>query len=85
MLFNWDTNNLCIVFRQWHIRSPASLFFSLVAIALLTVGYEALRSASRRYEDSLVKSVQALPSKPRPMPFHLHYTFEESDAFSRVQ
>ncbi|KAH6898385.1 Ctr copper transporter family-domain-containing protein [Thelonectria olida] len=61
MLFNWDTNNVCIVFRQWHIRSTTSLFFSLLAILLLTVGYEALRAVSRRYEESLAKSVSALP------------------------
>ncbi|KAF7542787.1 hypothetical protein G7Z17_g11275 [Cylindrodendrum hubeiense] len=61
MLFTWDTTNLCIVFRQWHVRSTTSLFFSLLAVILLGVGYEALRSVSRRYEDSLVKGVQSLP------------------------
>ncbi|CAM1506629.1 Fc.00g062700.m01.CDS01 [Cosmosporella sp. VM-42] len=62
MLFTWDTNNLCIVFRQWHIRSTASLIVSLLAVVLLAVGYEGLRSLSRRYEDAMTKGVQALPS-----------------------
>ncbi|PTB81441.1 Ctr copper transporter [Trichoderma longibrachiatum ATCC 18648] len=46
MLFTWDTTNLCIVFRQWHVRSTASLIFSLLAVVLLGIGYEALRSVS---------------------------------------
>ncbi|KAI5466283.1 ctr copper transporter [Mariannaea sp. PMI_226] len=61
MLFNWDTKNLCIVFSQWHIRSNTSLLFSLIAIMLLTIGYEALRAASHRYEEALTKRVQAIP------------------------
>ncbi|KAH6963957.1 Ctr copper transporter family-domain-containing protein [Fusarium avenaceum] len=61
MLFTWNTNNLCIVFRQWHVRSTTSLFFSLVAVVLLAVGYEALRSLSRRYEEALDNRVRTAP------------------------
>ncbi|KAI0908929.1 Ctr copper transporter family-domain-containing protein [Ustulina deusta] len=50
MLFTWDTTNLCIVFRQWHITGGASLVFSLLAIAAICAGYEALREGTRRYE-----------------------------------
>ncbi|KAI1253082.1 hypothetical protein MGN70_005290 [Eutypa lata] len=50
MLFTWDTTNLCIVFRQWHVRGTASLIFSLLAIVAICAGYEALREATRRYE-----------------------------------
>ncbi|CAJ2501091.1 Uu.00g039440.m01.CDS01 [Anthostomella pinea] len=50
MLFTWDTTNLCIVFRQWHVRGPASLVFSLLAIVAICAGYEALREATRRYD-----------------------------------
>ena len=50
MLFTWDTTNLCIVFRQWRITGTWSLIWSLVAIALLTAGYEAVREVARRYE-----------------------------------
>ncbi|KAM0447276.1 hypothetical protein ACHAQK_000823 [Fusarium lateritium] len=63
MLFTWNTNNLCIVFRQWHVRSTTSLFFSLVAVVLLAVGYEALRPLSRRYEEALDNRVRTAPSK----------------------
>lgn len=50
MLFTWDTTNLCIVFRGWRITGTLSLIVSLLAIILLTAGYEAVREASRRYE-----------------------------------
>lgn len=56
MLFTWDTTDLCIVFRGWHISSTPVLIFSLLAIVLMTAGYEAVREASRRY-DASVKGV----------------------------
>jgi copper transporter 1 len=61
MLFTWDTNNLCIVFRQWHVRSTTSLLFSLIAVIILAIGYEALRSVSRRYEQALDNRVRSAP------------------------
>ncbi|KAF6838471.1 ctr copper transporter family protein [Colletotrichum musicola] len=62
MLFTWDTKNLCIVFRQWHVRSTGGLVISLLLVVALAAGYEALRAASRRYEQSVNKRVEALPS-----------------------
>ncbi|KAK0618517.1 CTR2 long splice variant [Bombardia bombarda] len=50
MTFTWDTQDLCIVFRQWHVSSTAGLFLSLLAVVALVAGYEALREAIRRYE-----------------------------------
>jgi hypothetical protein len=50
MLFTWDTTDLCIVFRSWHITNTGSLIVALLAIILLTAGYEAVREASRRYD-----------------------------------
>ncbi len=50
MLFTWDTRDLCIVFKEWHVTGTWSLLFSLLAVAALTAGYEAVREASRRYE-----------------------------------
>lgn len=63
MLFTWDTENLCIVFRQWRVTSTPSLLFSLIVVILLGVGYEGLRSICRSYELSLDKNVKALPRK----------------------
>ena len=50
MLFTWDTNNLCIIFRQWRITGTMSLIFSLLGVVALTAGYEVVREISRRYE-----------------------------------
>lgn len=50
MIFTWSSKDLCIVFRQWHITGPWSLLLSLLAIVLLTAGYEGVRQITRRYE-----------------------------------
>lgn len=63
MLFTWDTTNLCIVFRWWHIRSTPSLILSLLAVVALGAGYEALREGIRRYEVVLAKRADAVPRK----------------------
>jgi solute carrier family 31 (copper transporter), member 1 len=52
MLFTWSSHNLCIVFRQWRVTGPLSLMLSLIAVALLTAGYECVRQISRKYEQS---------------------------------
>ncbi|OPB42938.1 Ctr copper transporter [Trichoderma guizhouense] len=65
MLFTWDTTNLCIVFRQWHIRSNLSLVLSLLAVVLIGIGYEYLRSVSRRYEASLAARLETVPRQNR--------------------
>ncbi|KAK4156883.1 Ctr copper transporter family-domain-containing protein [Chaetomidium leptoderma] len=72
MLFTWDTSNLCIVFRQWHITSNLSLVVSLAAVVALCAGYEALREGIRRYEAMLSKRVDTapLPRSPSPSPRH---------------
>jgi len=61
MLFTWDTENLCIVFRSWHITSNLSLIVSLVAVVALAAGYELLREGIRRYEASVNKRAEAVP------------------------
>ncbi|PGH05435.1 solute carrier family 31 (copper transporter), member 1 [Blastomyces parvus] len=50
MHFTFSSHNLCIIFKQWRITGPFSLLLSLVAIALLTAGYEGVRALARRYE-----------------------------------
>jgi copper transporter 1 len=68
MLFTWDTTNLCIVFRSWRVTGLATLILSLIAVMALTAGYEAVREASRRYEDKQRKLIEEMPSKPAPEP-----------------
>jgi len=63
MLFTWNTENLCIVFRWWHISGPISLIISLLAVVALGAAYEALRSASRRYETFVNKRHEELPRR----------------------
>jgi hypothetical protein len=50
MLFTWDTTDLCIVFRQWHISGAWSLIVSLIGVIALTAGYELVRELSRRWD-----------------------------------
>lgn len=79
MLFTWSTDNLCIIFRQWHITSTTSLAVSLLAIVAICAGYEALRDAIRRYETVVSKRVDTAPRKfclnscsiPHLSPLHL--------------
>lgn len=74
MLFTWDTTNLCIVFGSWHIRSTASLIFSLLAVVLIGMGYEALRAGSRRYEVVMNERIETYPSM-FPFSFPLSFAF----------
>ena len=62
MLFTWDTQDLCIVFRWWRIEGLFSLVVSLAAVTLLSAGYELVRELSRRYETSSKKQLEGLPS-----------------------
>ncbi|KAL2125332.1 hypothetical protein VTJ04DRAFT_1697 [Mycothermus thermophilus] len=61
MLFTWDTTDLCIVFRQWHISSTFGLLVSLVAVVVICAGYEALREGIRRYDAALARRVETAP------------------------
>ncbi|KAJ9203558.1 hypothetical protein DTO164E3_2480 [Paecilomyces variotii] len=66
MLFTWSTKDLCIIFPQWHITGAFSLLVSLVAIVLLTAGYEGLREATRRYEASHAQRLKAFSAPINP-------------------
>ncbi|PGH15633.1 hypothetical protein AJ79_02226 [Helicocarpus griseus UAMH5409] len=50
MLFTFSSHNLCIIFKQWRVTGPFSLLLSLIAIVLLTAGYEGVREIARRSE-----------------------------------
>jgi solute carrier family 31 (copper transporter), member 1 len=62
MLFTWDTTDLCIVFRSWHVTNNFTLVMFLVLVVALCAGYEAIRELSRRYEAAVVRRVEAAPS-----------------------
>lgn len=63
MLFTWDTTNLCIVFRSWRVTGTWSLIMSIIAVMALTAGYEAVREASRRYEQRHARMMDAVSSR----------------------
>ena len=63
MLFTWDTTDLCIVFKQWHITGTMTLIWSLFAVVLLGIGYEGVRELSRRYELATSQKLDSLPSE----------------------
>lgn len=67
MLFTWNTTNLCIIFRGWHVYSTFSLVISLLCVAILTAGYELVREMSRRYEVSSAELLNKAPSKLSPL------------------
>lgn len=62
MLFTWDTTNLCIIFRGWHVYSTLGLILSLFGVVILTAGYELVREVSRRYEIYSAESASKVPS-----------------------
>jgi copper transporter 1 len=65
MLFTWNYQNVCVVFRQWHISSPLSLIISLLGIVAIVAGYEALREAIRQFEARTAKRIEGAPRHNR--------------------
>jgi solute carrier family 31 (copper transporter), member 1 len=63
MLFTWSTQDLCIVFRGWHVHDTFSLIWTLLAIVALTAGYEGVRELSRRYETETAIRLEEMPRK----------------------
>lgn len=61
MVFTWSSENLCIIFRWWRVTGPLSFVLSLVLIVLLTAGYEAVRSVTRKYEAAHYQRLNSFP------------------------
>ncbi|GJJ73166.1 solute carrier family 31 (copper transporter), member 1 [Entomortierella parvispora] len=55
MLFNWSTENLCVVFESWRINTPFALVLSCLVIIALSASYELLRAQSRQFEERLIE------------------------------
>jgi len=62
MLFTWDTTDLCIVFRSWHVSNNFTLIIYLLLVVALCAGYEAVRELSRRYEAAVIRRVEGAPT-----------------------
>ncbi|KAI5821111.1 Ctr copper transporter family-domain-containing protein [Pyronema omphalodes] len=63
MLFTWNTQDLCLVFRWWHVSGPISLIFSLLGVVVLCMGYEYVRSCAHRYDASLTAAPLDAPTE----------------------
>jgi len=96
MLFTWDTTDLCVVFRWWHVRGPWSLFFTLIGVVFLGMSYELLRLAARKYDENIFGQVRlgtpthdddtdrpplTTGSGRYPSPLHPTNTSMDSDTF----
>jgi hypothetical protein len=74
MLFTWDTDNLCIVFKWWRVTSTLSLVVSLVAVMAIVAGYEALREGIRQYEAWVNKRAETAARKSTSLPLPVGVT-----------
>lgn len=46
MLFNWQIQDVCVVYEWWHIHSALEMFISCLVIFAIAAGYEYLRAQS---------------------------------------
>lgn len=51
MIFTWDTTDLCVVFKWWHVRTNIGLILTLLTIVLLSAGYEFVRFKIRALDN----------------------------------
>jgi len=77
MLFTWNTQDLCLVFRWWHVTSTQSLVLSLLAVVALGAGYEYLRAVSRVYS-AHVDAANAATDSEALVPYYTPAPTEES-------
>ncbi|RPA96162.1 hypothetical protein L873DRAFT_1811783 [Choiromyces venosus 120613-1] len=71
MLFTWSTQDLCLVFRSWHVRNTTTLILSLLAVIALSAGYEFVRELARRYEARADRALAMSTFPPLLPPFIL--------------
>lgn len=59
MLWNYQIEDTCIVFREWHIHSMTGFIFSCIAVAALGVLYEYLRLVQTRVDREVAAALSA--------------------------
>lgn len=59
MVFSWDYQDTCVVFKQWHVKTRLQFIFTLIAIAAIGVGYEYFRARIKKFlnENSSIYSL----------------------------
>lgn len=50
MVFTWDWQDMCVVFRWWHVQTFGGLLLSLIAIVALGAGYEYVKREAEKYD-----------------------------------
>ncbi|KAI8341546.1 Ctr copper transporter family-domain-containing protein [Blakeslea trispora] len=51
MLFNWQTQHVCIVFEWWHVHNAAELFLSCIAVFCVAMAYEYLHVWTAQWDE----------------------------------
>ncbi|GAN01002.1 copper transporter [Mucor ambiguus] len=51
MLFNWQINDVCVVFESWHIHNAVEMLISCIVVFCIAAGYEYLRVWSLSLQD----------------------------------
>lgn len=59
MLFTWDWNNSCVVFKWWHVKTFTGFMISMVVILLLSAGYEFTKAWITTWERKTVATMTA--------------------------
>lgn len=60
MLFTWKTQNLCVVFQWWHVRTQFDFVLTFLAVVLLGVGYEYVKNLASKFNDATCPNRQSL-------------------------
>jgi copper transporter 1 len=58
MLWNWETIDLCLFSRQWHIASNAQFAATCIAIIVLAMSVGFFRRLTKEYDVKILKDYQ---------------------------
>ncbi|KAI9251830.1 hypothetical protein BDA99DRAFT_521294 [Phascolomyces articulosus] len=60
MLFNWQVQDVCVVFEWWHIHTGIGLFLSCVAVFAIAACYELLRAKANDMDQTWITKNQGV-------------------------
>lgn len=62
MIFTWDWENTCIIYKWWHVKSLSDFVLSFIAIVILGMGYEFTKFWFTRWEKSHINVILSTTS-----------------------
>lgn len=62
MIFTWDWENTCIIYKWWHVKSLTDFVLSFIAIVILGMGYEFTKFFFTRWEKSHINVILSTTS-----------------------